>query len=267
MESSLVMKTLLKYAGNKTWLANHIAEHYHAGNYRRLVEPFCGASAVTLHIEPEVALLNDVNPHLINFYKQIQRNHLPCSELEFNNTEVDYYNWRNEFNRLISDDNSNIFNLPKAAIFYYLNKHCFNGLCRFNNKGEFNVPYGKYKTVKLLQDFTSYTNLFSTYHLSCIDFEQLEINDDDFVYVDPPYYKVFTKYAQQDFKYEDQLRLVNWLSQLNCTVIASNSYDDKLVTLYSDAGFIVSSVIAPRSISCNGDRTPVKEMIAYRIRR
>lgn len=258
------MKTLLKYAGNKSWLANHIAEHYHAGNYKRLVEPFCGASAVTLHIEPEVALLNDVNPHLINFYKQIQQQLDINLELFVNESDY-YYTWRNQFNTWIENDNYLTENA--ALLFYYLNKHCYNGLCRFNNKGEFNVPYGKYKTVKLLQDFTDYINLFSTYHFSNRDFEQLEINDDDFVYVDPPYYDVFTKYAQQDFKYEDQLRLVNWLSQLNCTVIASNSYDDKLVKLYSDAGFIVSDVIAPRSISCNGDRTPVKEMIAYRIRR
>lgn len=260
------MKPLLKWCGSKGHLANHIAEHYHAGNYRRLVEPFCGASAVTLHIEPEVALLNDVNPHLINFYKEIQRGTLDVNHFNFTNNEDYYYKYRDEFNSLI-DNNRWDTKVQKAAIFYYLNKHCYNGLCRFNNKGEFNVPYGKYKTVKLLQDFTPYTNLFSTYHFSCSDFEQLEINDDDFVYVDPPYYDVFTKYVQQDFKYEDQLRLVNWLSQLNCTVIASNNYNDKLVKLYSDAGFIVSDVIAPRSISCNGDRTPVKEMIAYKLRR
>lgn len=258
------MKTLLKYAGNKSWLANHIAEHYHADNYKRLVEPFCGASAVTLHIEPEVALLNDVNPHLINFYKQVQQGVYFTKDYFVNEPEF-YYTWRNQFNTWIEEHDYN--HADAAMIFYYLNKHCFNGLCRFNNKGEFNVPYGKYKTVKLLQDFTDYTNLFSTYHFSCNDFEQLEINDDDFVYVDPPYYDAFTKYAQQDFKYEDQLRLVNWLSQLNCTVIASNSCDDKLVKLYSDAGFIVSDVIAPRSISCNGDRTPVREMIAYKLKR
>jgi DNA adenine methylase len=258
------MKPLLKWCGSKGHLANHIAEHYYAGSYKRLVEPFCGASAVTLHIEPEVALLNDVNPHLINLYKQIQQQ-LDINLDLFVNDESYYYTLRNQFNTWIEENN--YLTKDAALLFYYLNKHCFNGLCRFNNKGEFNVPYGKYKTVKLLQDFISYTNLFSTYCFSCSDFEQLEINDDDFVYVDPPYYNVFTKYAQQDFKWEDQLRLVNWLSQLNCTVIASNSYDDTLVKLYSDAGFIVSDVIAPRSISCNGDRTPVKEMIVYKIKR
>lgn len=257
------MKPILKWAGSKLHLAPHIAEHYHAGNYKRLVEPFCGAAAVALHIEPEVALLNDVNLHLINFYQQLKLGKLP-SITEFSNTSEAYYYWRDELN-IGKDKFANTE--QSAAIFYYLNKHCFNGLCRFNNKGEFNVPYGRYKNPKLLQDFTPYTNLFSTYHFSCSDFEQLEINDDDFVYVDPPYYDVFTKYAQQDFKWEDQLRLVNWLSQLNCTVIASNSYDDKLIKLYSDAGFIVSDVIAPRSISCNGDRTPVKEMIAYKLQR
>jgi DNA adenine methylase len=126
----------LKWAGGKRWLVPHIAEIWERHNKdRRLVEPFCGGLAVTLSLRPERALLNDINPHAVHFYSWLRRGLRVDDHLEFANSEPLYYRHRKRFNELIS--NSGVESAEAAALFYYLNRTCYNGLCRFNSKGEF----------------------------------------------------------------------------------------------------------------------------------
>jgi DNA adenine methylase len=114
--------------------------------HRRLVEPFCGGLAVTLSLAPVRALLNDINPHVVNFYRWLKRGLV--TPLPMRNDERLYYAHRERFNRLLADGQGD--SADAAALFYYLNRTGYNGLCRFNRRGEFNVPFGRYNARSLL---------------------------------------------------------------------------------------------------------------------
>ena len=94
-----------------------------------------------------------------------------------------------------------------------MNRTGYNGLCRFNSQGGFNVPFGKYKKINYKKDFLTYKTIFKSWTFSCLDFEQLKINQEDFIYADPPYDVEFTKYSSKDFSFEDQERLANFFGK------------------------------------------------------
>jgi DNA adenine methylase len=251
---------LLKWAGGKRWLYPNLLPIWQAHTKKRLIEPFCGGLAIVLGLAPEKALLNDVNPHLINFYKQVQQG-LQINEI-FQNERIYYFEARTQFNQLILEGKQET---PEAAQwFYYLNRTGFNGLCRFNNKGLFNVPFGQYQTINYTYNFTSYQQTLEQWQFSNADFEALHPESSDFIYADPPYDVPFTTYSQGGFTWEDQLRLATWLSQQPCPVVTSNQATERILKLYSDLGFEITLLDAPRRISCTGDRTPAKEMLAVK---
>lgn len=138
----------LKWAGGKRWLVPQVATIWQHHEHKRYVEPFCGGMAMALGLRPGRALLNDINPHLINFYSQVQRG-LEVT-IEIANDEQLFYAHRERFNRIIKQ--GNIQTQPAAQLFYFLNRTCFNGLCRFNQSGEFNVPFGTYKKINYVSD-------------------------------------------------------------------------------------------------------------------
>lgn len=248
----------LKWAGGKRWLVPELKKLFNKHSEHRLVEPFVGGMAVSLGLQPKRALLNDLNPHLINFYEQL-KNGLRITIQMSNDRE--YYDYaRNRFNSLLLELNPD--SCEQAQLFYYLNRTAFNGLCRFNSKGQFNVPFGKYKKIRYPVDFIKYQNQLTNWGFSCCDFYNLSINEDDILYIDPPYDVEFTKYSKQDFNWNDQQRLVEWLSCIKNPIVASNQATDRIVDLYKKAGFIVQKIYAPRRIACNGDRTPALEILA-----
>jgi DNA adenine methylase len=152
-----------------------------------------------------------------------------------------------------------------AQLFYYLNRTGYNGLCRFNKKGGYNVPFGRYKTINYQDDFTHYQPVLSQWQFSNCDFEQLEITEDDFIYADPPYDTPFHQYSQQGFNWDDQVRLAEWLSQQKGPVVLSNQATDRVKKLYKQLGFRLRYLDAPRLISCKGNqRQAVKEVLALR---
>jgi DNA adenine methylase len=116
---------------------------YASHRHRRLVEPFGGGLAVALGLLPERALLSDVNPNLIHCYQWLQRGLV--IEERFENRSLAFYAARERFNLLLRIARENT--REAAALFYYLNRTCYNGLCRFNRRGEFNVPSGRYKML------------------------------------------------------------------------------------------------------------------------
>lgn len=251
---------ILKWAGGKRWLLPHLASLWEPFSAMRLVEPFCGGLAVSLGLRPEKALLNDINPHLINFYRWVKEGLVITIEMA-NDQEL-YYRHRDRFNELIASGQSD--SKEAAELLYYLNRTCYNGLYRVNSDGLFNVPFGKYKNITYVRDFTDYKNVFKGWQLSCADFETLELHDDDFVYADPPYDVEFTKYAKDDFKWEDQVRLAEWLAEHPGPVVLSNQATERIVELYGDLHFNVRLLEAPRRIACNGNRTPAMEVLATR---
>jgi DNA adenine methylase len=247
----------------------------------RLVEPFVGGLSVALGLQPQVALLNDANQHVINFYRCLQQgltNSLPM----LNDAEL-YLQYRSTFNQLATanireseetsdqtqalhagQESEETSDQTQALLFYYLNRTGFNGLCRFNNKGEFNVPFGRYKTITYSPDFLEYQDLLGSWAFSCGDFAQIPLQDNDFIYADPPYDQVFTKYSQHDFTWVDQERLARWLAQHPGRVVVSNQATDRILALYESLGFVVETISAPRRIACNGNRKPALEMLAFK---
>ncbi|MDQ4076295.1 MAG: Dam family site-specific DNA-(adenine-N6)-methyltransferase [Chloroflexota bacterium] len=257
-EEAVVLQPPLKWAGGKRWLLPRLLPIWEQYKDYRLVEPFVGGIAVALGLLPDRALLNDTNPHLINFYCWLQQGLVVESEMA-NDKEL-YYRHRRRFNQLIHENRAGT--KEAASLFYYMNRTCFNGLCRFNGKGFFNVPFGSYKTINYTYDFTRYANTLSQWTFSCGDFGELPLEENDLLYADPPYDVEFTSYTASGFDWQDQRRLARWLASHPGPVIASNQATARILDLYASLGFDIQTLEAPRMISCNGDRTPAIEMLA-----
>jgi DNA adenine methylase len=255
----------LKWAGGKRWLLPHLLPIWESHQRRRLVEPFVGGMAVALGLRPKSALLNDNNPHLINFYRWLQQGKLlDDPSVPLRNSADTYYANRSRFNDLIRRRKADT---PEAAtLFYYLNRTGYNGLCRFSSKGTFNVPFGRYRNINYAKrrDFDIYVEALGEWELSSVHFRDLVIDEADFVYADPPYDVEFTSYSPGGFSWEDQQELAEWLYLHKGPVVASNQATNRILRVYKKLGFKYKLLSAPRRISCNGDRTPQDEMLAWR---
>ena len=255
-----MLKPPLKWAGGKRWLVSHLRSLWESNTERRYVEPFCGGLAVVLGLQPKQAVLNDVNPHLINFYRHVQ--HGLKMTLETRNDEQLFYRHRARFNWLIQKGEAHTE--EAAQLFYYLNRTCFNGLCRFNKGGDFNVPFGTYKTINYVSDFSSYTPVFQRWEFSNKDIEVLQIDTQDFVYADPPYDVEFTTYSAGGFSWSDQERTAKRLAAHPGPVVMSNQATPRIIELYEEAGFQLTYLDGPRRISRTGDRTAAREVLAVK---
>jgi DNA adenine methylase len=149
-------------------------------------------------------------------------------------------------------------------LFYYLNRTGYNGLCRFNQSGEFNVPFGRYHKIGYRTDFLEYRAVFAAWKFCNIDFEKLSLQPDDFVYADPPYDVEFRQYSKDGFGWDEQERAAEWLARHPGPVVLSNQATPRIVKLYRKLGYGLKFRHAPRRISCNGDRTPAEEVLAIR---
>jgi DNA adenine methylase len=250
----------LKWAGGKRWLVPRLLPFWKPHTHRRLVEPFCGGLAVTLGLLPARALLNDINPHLVNFYQWLRRGlHI---DIDLANDERLFYEHRDRFNALVGSGRAT--GAEGASLFYFLNRTGYNGLCRFNRQGQFNVPFGEYKRIGYTRDFTAFQHTFADWTFVAGDFERVALAPDDFVYADPPYDVQFTHYSKGGFGWADQVRTAEWLARHPGPVILSNQATARIVALYRDLGYEVRLLAAPRRISCTGDRAPVAEALALR---
>jgi len=248
----------LKWPGSKRWMIPRLREIYGKHRHRRLVEPFVGSMAVALGLNPDHALLQDVNPHLVNFHTRL------CDpkpfQIEMENTETLYYGYRKAFNELVARGMQNT--QAAAEIFYYLNRTGFNGLCRFNASGEYNVPYGKYDSINYRRDFSEYAPVVRRWELWCGGFETILTEPNDFVYLDPPYDDTFTDYSAGGFSWRDQIWLAKIYANHPGPVVASNQATERVMQLYRDLGFKIERIEAPRMISSDGNREPALEMFA-----
>ena len=246
-------------------------------------EPFLGGAAVffDLHNKGRIskATLSDSNADLINCYVVIRDNlHQLVTKLEalqkLSMDENFYYKVaRSRFNSIRLKDPEE-GNLEKAALLIYLNKTCYNGLYRVNKKGEFNVPWGKYRNPHLMDK----TNLIEISHILNEDGVSLRWSDykdiasrikaDDFVYFDPPYHPTsstasFTAYTPGDFGLEEQKKLAESFDSLDrkgAMLMLSNS--PKASQYYEDKGYTIHRLKAVRAISSIGSkRGPVEEIL------
>jgi DNA adenine methylase len=250
----------LKWAGGKRWQLPLLESLWGPHRSRRLVEPFCGGLAVTLGLRPRRALLNDVNEHLINFYRWLQRGF--AVTIPMRNDRALYYRHRTRFNSLLENGSSD--SAEAASLFYFLNRSGYNGLCRFNRRGAFNVPFGRYRTIAFRRDFSEYATELTRWEFVSGDFADLRLNPDDFVYADPPYDVEFRAYAQNGFTWRDQVRAAEWLASHPGPVVLVNQATPRIRDLYAALGFDVDFLSGPRRINCTGDRTPAREIVALR---
>lgn len=261
----------LKWAGSKGRIMPTLLQHLPTG--KRLVEPFAGSCSVMLNTDYDEYLITDINDDLINFYEIAKREtsdliNVASSLFLTANSDEQYYIFRKIFNARNRDD------ISRAAIFLYLNRHCFNGICRYNQQGQFNVPYGKYKAPYFPEaEIRFFAEKAKKATFLCCDFsETLEMaTQGDVVYCDPPYIPTsttadFTHYHIGGFNLDDQHQLAEmlaWVADRGCYVIASNSDTPIARELYSR--FDIHSITAPRSASCKSDgRKAVGEIIAIR---
>lgn len=270
MSSEILSKPFLKWAGGKYKLAGKINENLISG--KRLVEPFVGSGAVFMNTSYSQYLLCDTNADLIGLYNNIKykfNDLLVIVENLFSgeyNTEEMFYKLREEFNTLASDD------VRKSAIFVYLNKHAFNGLCRYNSKGKFNVPYGKYtKPAMPKNELLAFKSKADIAEFKCQTFEQTfdELVEGDVVYCDPPYVPLsatssFTSYASNEFGANEQEKLANCANEANkknIHVLISNH--DLQITRELYNGAKVISFDVKRSIASKAkSRKHVGELLA-----
>jgi DNA adenine methylase len=250
----------LKWAGGKRWQVPHLRPLWEPHRTRRLVEPFCGGLGIALSLTPCRALLNDVNPHIVNFYRWVKRG--LKARVQMKNEAATYYANRARFNDLLASHRS--ATAEAASLFYYLNRTGYNGLCRFNQQGKFNVPFGQYKRLEYRKDFSDYVPVFASFEFTNCDFEAIPLEPLDFVYADPPYDVEFRAYSKDGFGWDEQVRTAEWLARHPGPVVLSNQATDRIVSLYRDCGFSLSYLAAPRLISCTGDRTPAREVLATR---
>lgn len=250
----------LKWAGGKRWLIPYLLPYWESEQHRRLVEPFCGGLAVSLGLRPRQALLNDINPHLINFYSWLKKGLV--IDLNFENNEREFYRNRGKFNGLIRAGREDT--KEAASLFYCLNRTGYNGLCRFNSQGEFNVPFGKYEAITYRYDFRSYKAILQDWVFANVGFDKLRLKPTDFVYADPPYDVQFRQYSKGGFSWKEQEQTAKWLSGHPGPVILSNQATMRILELYRDYGFTIIELHGPRRISCTGDRTPAREVLALR---
>ena len=260
--STAALRPLLKWAGGKRWQLPHLRGYWEHEAHRRLVEPFCGGLAVAFGLMPGRALLNDVNPHVINFYAWLQRGLTVRMRLE--NRSAVYYANRREFNRLLEEGKRQ--SAEAAGLFYYLNRTGYNGLCRFNQSGGYNVPFGRYARInyRTADDFLAYRSVLGSWQFTNLYFSDVPLQPDDFVYADPPYDVEFRQYSKDGFSWEEQVSTAQWLARHRGPVILSNQATARITELYRDLGYTLNLLRGPRRISCTGDRTPAPEVLATR---
>ncbi len=254
------LKPPLKWAGGKRWLVPLLYPLWKPYRRQRLVEPFCGGLSVALGLQAEEALLNDINILVINFYQWLKQG--LKIQLPMQNNRLSYYRCRERLNDLIRAGRTET--REAAELFYYLNRTCYNGLCRFNRKGEFNVPMGRYQKINYTADFLPYRLPFKNWDFQAADFEKISVNPDDFIYADPPYDVQFTDYAKEAFTWEDQVRLAEWLAAHHGPVVLSNQATERIITLYKSLHFKMRFLNGPRRINCTGDRSPAREVLAVK---
>ena len=295
-------KPFLKWAGGKTQLLDELYKRLpssliQSGKIERYVEPFVGGGAFFFFLKRNFrvkeSFLIDINKELIIGYKVIQNNvnelidELSSMEEKYLKLSEEqrkdfYYNIRDEYNR--QKDNFDYVNynldwVKRAAYLIFLNKTCFNGLYRLNKKGEFNVPFGKYKnpTICDADNLIEVSKALENTEVICADFEESKkyIHKNTLVYLDPPYRPLnntsnFTSYNEDGFDDDDQRRLAQFFKEMDkrgAYLILSNSdpknedVDDNFFDeLY--AGFIIERAKAKRYINSNGDkRGDISELI------
>ena len=265
---------ILHWAGGKTQLLPILKDNL-PEFYNTYYEPFVGGASLLFSIQPNKAVINDINPQLINLYRTIKDNVDSFVSIiqELNTTPCTreyYFELRNRFNYKIAN---NILDTECAALMVWINKHCFNGLYRVNSKGLFNVTYNNKDMCRTcdIENVYNIHSLFNSMDITILntDFEEVcnGVQEGDFVYFDSPYIPEsdtanFTSYTKDGFSMEDHKRLAalyRKLDSIGAYILLSNNDVPLVHELYS--GFHFTSLDVKRSINRDGNKRTGKEVI------
>ncbi len=238
------MKPLVKYRGGKSKEIPNLIKHIPQFN-GRYIEPFFGGGALYFHLEPKKAIINDINSKLISFYLGVkdnfellktelseieklyainrkkfeeQKNKTPNDRVEDKNEPL-YYQIRDMFNDLAEKKYS------EALLYFFINKTAYSGMIRYNSKGEFNVPYGRYTNLNTSLVTKEHNNLLNKTEIYNLDYSEIfrMADKDDFIFLDPPYDCVFSDYGNIEYKdgfnERNHIELANQYKQLKCKAL------------------------------------------------
>ncbi len=235
---------MLKYRGGKSKEIPHIMWHIprFTGRY---IEPFFGGGALFFHLEPRQSIINDINTKLMNFYRGVRDDYTnlrseldqieniynkyredfdilkamhPEERVEDKNEEL-YYRLRAMFNDVIEKEYSD------ALLYYYINKTAYSGMIRYNARGEFNVPFGRYQHLNTKLVSLSHSKLLQRAEIFNTDYSNIFnlCEPNDFVFLDPPYDCIFSDYGNEEYKNgfneENHRRLANDFANLPCKAL------------------------------------------------
>lgn len=256
------MKPLVKYRGGKSKEIPHLIKHIPQYN-GRYIEPFFGGGALFFHLVPKRAIINDINSKLISFYLGVKNNFetlknelaqieqvytinrkkfedlkgkLPDERVEDKNEHL-YYHIRDMFNELTEKKYSD------ALLYFFINKTAYSGMIRYNSKGEFNVPYGRYANLNTSLVTKSHNNLLVNTDIYNLDYSEIfnMATKEDFMFLDPPYDCVFSDYGNVEhkdgFNEKNHIELANKFKELNCKALMVIGRTPLTEKLYND--FIV----------------------------
>ena len=274
MSNNMKVAPFLKWAGGKRQLLNQIKERM-PKEYNDYYEPFIGGGAVLFELQPEKATINDINISLINVYRQVKDNTEEFIELvnkldsEMWEDGKEYYlNIREKYNdKLLKKE----YDLELAALFTFMNKHCFNGLYRVNKKGLFNVPYNKSRRTSIEEEAVRETAKFlKTVNILEGDFEEAckDAKKGDFIFFDSPYAPLnptsFEAYTKEGFDVESHKRLAELydkLTERGCYCMLTNHNTEFINELYSNKGYRIDVVSVKRMINSDASNRKGEEVI------
>lgn len=259
------MKPLVKYRGGKSKEIPHLEKHIpeFSGRY---IEPFFGGGAMFFYLEPKRAIINDINSKLMAFYKGVKSD-FDTLQKELSEIEKIYRTNRKKFEELkaqtpterVNDDNEalyyqirDMFNdltdkkYSDALLYFFINKTAYSGMIRYNSKGEFNVPYGRYANLNTSLVTKAHSRLLANTEIYNCDYKNIfeMAEEDDFMFLDPPYDCIFSDYGNAEhkdgFNEKNHTELANAYKQLKCkalmvigrTPLTEKLYGDMIVDEY-----------------------------------
>lgn len=264
----------VKWAGGKRQLLDRIYERM-PQSYNNYYEPFIGGGAVLFKLQPQNAIINDINASLINAYRVIANNasdfikYIKKLDSEINDAGKEYYYFIREcYNKKLVKEE---FDTELAAMFVFINKHCFNGLYRVNGKGLFNVPYNNSKKESIDEaSINAVSNYLKNIKIMSGDFENACITADkgDFVFLDSPYAPLnstsFESYTKEGFDVENHIRLsrlFDELTQRGCYCMLTNHNTAFINDLYNNKGYTIDIVSVKRMINSDSSKRTGEELI------
>ena len=257
-------KPFIKWAGGKQGLCSLLIDLF-PRTFDRYLEPFVGGGSIFLTLMPERAVIGDLNFWLLDTYEAIRDDWESVAEEldKLPNTKTDYL-------RIRQIDPSTLDKVKSAAQFIYLNKTCFRGLFRVNQRNQFNVPYGEYdRRYYDSENLAAASSALKNIEIRRADFELCihDVSEGDFLYFDPPYYKLggfsdFNRYTRFQFRDNDQIRLACVCRELDERGIrwaVSNSDTPFIRHLFS--GYRIHEITNRREINLNSANRTIIELL------